>query len=280
LRLGSINNDYSGYRKMIDFYHERRNSVFEMIPLSLGSWFPANTCSLLGALLYLLQNNLNTIEIDPGNAGDILTRNGFLSFFGNPKIPDRNNTAISYEVLDPQDNRYFSNYVFREFLSKPNLPKMTVALRKKVAESIYEIFINAKMHSDTEKIFTCGQFFPNKHIIEFMITDIGIGIPESINRRFGVSFDSVTAISWAMKSGNTTKQGVSGGIGLALLQEFISQNRGKIQVISGDGFWELNERGVETKVFTNEFPGTAINIYVRTNDPASYALVSEVTDIF
>lgn len=280
MRLGSIRNDYSGYREMIDFYYEHRHSFIDTISLSLGGWFPANTCSFLGALLYLLQKSLNTIEIDPGGARDILTRNGFLSFFGNQKIPDHKNTTISYQMLDPSDDRYFNNYVFKELLSKPDLPKMTIALRKKLAESIYEIFINAKMHSGTEKIFTCGQFFPGKHVIEFMITDIGIGIPESINRRFGVKLDSITAIDWAMKSGHTTKQGVSGGIGLALLQEFIRQNKGKIQVISRDGFWELNEVGVQTNVFPNEFPGTAVNIYVRTDDPASYALVSEVTDIF
>ncbi|MDR4507873.1 MAG: hypothetical protein MRJ65_06500 [Candidatus Brocadiaceae bacterium] len=45
---------------------------------------------------------------------------------------------------------------------------------KKITESIYEIFVNAQIHSETDFIYTCGQFFPNKHMIEFTIKDTGI----------------------------------------------------------------------------------------------------------
>ena len=158
---------------------------------------------------------------------------------------------------------------------------MTDALKRRLAESIYEIFINAKMHSQTEKIFICGQFFPAKKKIEFMITDIGIGIKNVINNRFNSNLSSIQAIEWAIKDRNTTKNGVSGGIGLALLHEFIKLNQGVVQIVSNDGFWELTESGTTTSNFTGEFPGTMVNISVRTDDLNQYMLSSEKTeDIF
>ncbi|WP_147473867.1 hypothetical protein [Chryseobacterium nematophagum] len=56
----------------------------------------------------------------------------------------------------------------------------------------------------------------------------------------GEDIDAKEAIVWAMKMGNTTKTGSNpGGLGLAVIFEFIEKNKGKIQVISADGFYEF-----------------------------------------
>lgn len=106
---------------------------------------------------------------------------------------------------------------------------------------------------------------------------MGIGIPDVLKKRFGKKIDSLSAIPWAMTEGNTTKQGVSGGIGLAILKEFITLNKGKIRVISGDGFWQMYEDSTEGRRFEKPFPGTSVNIEVRTDDPANYALAGEIS---
>ena len=276
--FGNIQNDYDSYNKLINFYHKSKNE-WETIEIQLG-WFSANSCSMLGALLALLQNNFRDVEINAGNATTILEKNGFLSFFGHKKLFDSYSTTIPYKVLSPEDDRYFNEYVFNDFLGKSDLPDMSLRLKKKIAESIYEIFINSKMHSKTTRIFTCGQFFPQKETIEFMITDLGTGIRDNINKRFGANINSIDAIKWAMINGNTTKKCVSGGIGLAILEEFIRKNNGKIQIISNNGFWELNKNETNSRFFDNEFPGTAINISVNTNDTSHYYLYEEVNDIF
>ena len=134
------------------------------------------------------------------------------------------------------------------------------------------------MHSETDKIFVCGQFFPAKQKIEFMISDIGIGIKKAINNRFNSNLSGVQAISWAIKEGNTTKKGITGGIGLSLLYKFIKLNHGKVQIVSNDGFWQLDNGVVNKESFSEEFPGTMVNISVLTNDTASYRLKSEVPD--
>ena len=84
------------------------------------------------------------------------------------------------------------------------------------------------------------------------------------------------AITWAIGDKNSTKQDISGGIGLAILREFIIRNQGKIQIVSDDGFYQLDSHEEQTKSFSGSFPGTVINMQFRTDDAASYALISEV----
>ena len=277
-KIINIGNDFESYHKLISLYAQNKEKWIDNIEITISGWFSANICSMLGAILTKFQDDLNTVIIDAGDAKNILERNGFLAFFGQKKVYDYQDTAIPYQVLSTEDDRYFNNYVFKEFISKTELPVMTEVLKKKLTESIYEIFVNAKMHSETTKIFVCGQFFPKKKRIEFMISDIGIGIKNVVNKRFNTQLSAVKAIEWAIQDRNTTKKKVSGGIGLSLLYEFININKGKVQIISNDGFWQLDNGEIETKTFKNEFPGTIVNISVRTNDQHSYMLNSEIPD--
>jgi len=78
-----------------------------------------------------------------------------------------------------------------------------------------------------------------------------------------------------MINGNSTKHDISGGIGLAILEEFVSLNKGKIQIVSDDGFYQLDSNGVQTRLFSGSFPGTIINMQFKTDDTTSYSLMSE-----
>lgn len=283
IEFQNFNNDYLSYQFLINFYHQNKDKFLEPIDISFKkvNWFAGNSCSIVGAILEKLKNNLNEIRLlnlKP-NQLDILQRNDFLSFFGFEKKEDYNYTTIKYLKLQPKDSRYFNEYVTNELLDREVMPQMSSALKKKIMEGIHEIFANAKMHSETkEGIFTCGQFFPNKHQIEFMITDLGIGIKNRINMDEGTSYNAVEAINWAMEGTNTTKKTVPGGLGLKILKEFISLNKGKIQVISNDGYWNYSDGRVFKKLFDGEFPGTAINLCFNTEDQAHYSLTGELKD--
>jgi anti-sigma regulatory factor (Ser/Thr protein kinase) len=283
MQFTDINNDYNSYAYLVDFYHQNQNKSYGTIDISFKNvkWIAANTCSLIGALFQKLQNSFNTIKIwemsEP--LRDILSRNGFLAFLGYERIFDHKYTTIQYLKLNPKDSRFFSEYIREDLLGKKSMPTMSDRLKKKITEGIYEIFINAVMHSETkEGIFTCGQLFPKKNTIEFMITDLGIGIRNRVSQYLKKSLSSVDAIEWAMKERNTTKQNDSGGVGLAILKRFIALNKGKIQILSGNGFWEFSEKGTEKQSFDYEFPGTAVNIGINTNDQAHYRLWEEMIE--
>lgn len=156
---------------------------------------------------------------------------------------------------------------------------MSDGVKEKMVEAIYEIFVNAQIHSGTDFIYTCGQFFPNKNKIEFTIVDTGIGFKEKINQRFNSNLSAVQAIKWAVQDKKTTKEGISGGIGLAILKEIIENNKGKMQIVSNEGFYQYDCEGEVSKEFRGQFPGTIVNLQFITNDINNYFLKSETIDI-
>jgi len=275
--LNNIDTTFASYQQLIDLYNEYKDHCFETIEISFQQWFSANLSSALGGILDKLLNQLNTINFQniPLQIQAVLQKNDFLSHFGYQKIIDKHNTTIKYLKLKPTDGRFFNKYVAEELLNHPELPQISSALKKKIAESIYEIFVNAQLHSESDFIYTCGQFFPTKHTINFTIVDTGIGFKNRVNQRFNKNLSSVQSIKWALIDGNSTKLNISGGIGLAILREFIKKNNGIIQIISDDGFYQLDSNREQTSFFSGAYPGTVINMQFKTNDVTSYALMSE-----
>jgi anti-sigma regulatory factor (Ser/Thr protein kinase) len=265
-------------------YDTHKDEVFGNIHIELRQWFAANMCAALGAILDLFTRNFNDIHFNsiPSKIEQILLKNDFLTYYGKIRAVDTNHTTIRFQKLAPIDGKYFKTYVIEELIGRTELPQMSAALKEKIVEAIYEIFVNAQIHSETENIYTCGQFFPNKNRIEFTIVDTGISFRNKINNRFGSSLAATQAIQWAMEDKNTTKEHVSGGIGLALLKEFIGLNKGKMQIVSDAGFYEYTPQGVVTKKFSGIFPGTIVNMQFCTDDSNNYALKSEIdiNDIF
>lgn len=285
--LREIRSDYEGFAQLIELAHRMSNLEFDSVSIDMGavSWFDANMSAPFGAFLYKVSRNLNTVKLlnIPPRVEAILSKNAFLSSYGRAKRPDTYGTTIEYKRFEPKDDRYFAAYVERHLVGK-GMPQMTARLLKKFRESIYEIFSNAVIHSETKLgIFACGQYFPNKNRLDFSIADLGIGIRQNVNKKRGLDLSAEQAISWAMASNNTTKSGsIPGGLGLKLLREFITLNRGRLQIVSDRGYWVLAHGQVTTKAFPHRFPGTVVNIEINTADKGLYRLSSETAtkDIF
>ena len=283
--LQNIRNDFNSYRQIVELYNKHKDTMFETIEVSIRQWFSANISAALGSVVDLLQSNLNTVQfvVMDSSIENILSKNGFLSHYGNfTNKKDNWHTTIPYQKLKPTDGTFFKKYVYLELLQREELPQMSLPAREAIAEGIYEIFVNSQMHSQTDRIYTCGQFFPTKNKIEFTIVDTGIGFKNRINQHFNKQLSATQAITWAVKDRHTTKTDTPGGIGLAKLSEFIKLNKGKLQIISNEGFYELSSSGEITNKFTQEFPGTIVNLQFRTNDDKSYKLKEEIdlNDIF
>lgn len=285
-RLITINNTFESYQRFITFFENNKDELFSNIHLEIRHFFSANMSAVLGAILDKFTSNLNDIHFDylSPQIESILLKNDFLTYYGKKRALDVNNTTIKFQKLKTTDGKYFKSYVIEELIEghTSDLPKMSKGVKEKMVEAIYEMFVNAQIHSETDFIYTCGQFFPNKNKIEFTIVDTGIGFKEKINKRFNSSLNAMQAIKWAVQDKKTTKENISGGIGLAVLKEFVEKNRGKMQIVSNDGFYQYDVEGEFTKQFTGEFPGTIVNLQFRTDDNNNYLLKSEIdiNDIF
>jgi hypothetical protein len=288
LTLPSINHDKLGFESLIKLHAQAKNNSFEDIEISLlnVNWFDADMCAAFGAILYQITDNVNNIKLTniPPQITTIFEKNGFLGYYGHLKISDQWGTTIPYQRFDTKDDRYFADYIERELMPRSEVPSMSPRLQKKFQESIFEIFSNAVLHSQTKLgIFSCGQFYPAKHRLYFSVADLGMGICKNIKETIGLDFSPEEAIVWATSEANTTKRGnVPGGLGLKLLQEFIDLNGGSIQIVSDAGYWKRENGQIFTERLKQPFPGTVISIEIKTDDNSSYMLTSELKpeDIF
>ena len=108
---------------------------------------------------------------------------------------------------------------------------------------------------------------------------MGISIKKNVNDYLGKKLTGAEAIEWTLEYGNTTKTGnISGGLGLDIMFQFIQMNKGKVQIVSSDGYWESRKGVLDRSNFEHAFPGTIVNI----EDESSYLLKEEITidDIF
>ena len=285
--LPEIRHDLSGFQALVWLWEQAAGCIFEDIEIKLDatSWLDADMCAAFWAILHNLSGP-NTVKLTGirSNVESILSKNGFLSHYGRNKIPDRWGTTIPYKRFDVKDDRYFADYIEHELLHRTELPVMSLGLMKKFRESIFEIFSNAVLHSQTKLgIFSCGQFFPKRHSLVFSVADLGIGIRRNIQDSLGLELSPERAINWATQQGNTTKRGpIPGGLGLKLLGEFIDLNGGCIQIVSDAGYWRRQNRNTDMTLLRHPFPGTVVTIEINAADANSYMLASELNaaDIF
>ena len=293
-QLPEISHDQASFEVLARLHAETEKCFFDRIEIDMKAihWFEADMCAAFGAILYGMGGNLNTVNLINLHrpVENILSKNGFLSHYGGVEIPDRWRTTISYQQFDDiisyqqfddKDDHSFVRYIESEFIHRPEIPKMSQGLLKKFGESIFEIFNNAVLHSETQMgIFSCGQFFPNQNRLDFTVADRGVGIPRNIKKHTKLELSPEEAITWATQERNTTKlgslPGMPGGLGLKLLCDFIDLNGGCIQIVSDAGYWERKNGEVVTKRLNYSFPGTVVSLEINTADTAAYVLASEL----
>lgn len=280
--LSQIHHNRTGFESLARLHAQTRECFFDDVEIDMKttSWFDADMCAAFGAILYNLGENLNTVTLVnlDFEVENILSKNGFLSHYGCVRIPDSWGTTISYKRFDVKDDHYFSGYIEDEFMHRSEIPNMSVGLLKKFRESIFEIFNNSVYHSRTKLgIFSCGQFFPTRNRLDFMVVDLGVGICQNVRDHAGYDLSPEKAIDWATKDNNTTKHGgVPGGLGLTLLREFIDLNDGCFRIVSDAGYWQRRRKETTTARLDHPFPGTAASVEINTADQHSYVLTPEL----
>lgn len=280
-----MKSDFNGYDyfiKIIDIVKNLRDEdiIFDFKNVS---FFEANLAAIFGVCLEILKSKKNSFKIInlDNNVETILRKNNFLVELGYGIIVDSYSTSLRYNKFAPNDDEGFNNYIKKHLLSKTDFPAISKQLYKEILRNIFEIYENARTHGKCDFIHTCGQFFPRKpnKPLHFTIVDKGINIKENVSNFLNEDIDGSDAIEWAMKKGNTTKTETSGGLGLAVIFEFIKLNRGKIQIVSADGYFEFKNEVVTKEKMSSYFDGTIVTIIFNLNDKNYYSLVSEKKEL-
>jgi hypothetical protein len=186
-------------------------------------------------------------------------------------------SMVPLRRFDQGQSKSFAGYTQGQLADK-GLPSMSDQVSKRVFEGIDEIFQNFEIHAKSDLgLFAAGQLYPKKGTLVFTLADMGVGIPEVVNRALDTQMRPSTAIDWAFSGTNTTRQGdVPGGLGLKILREFVKLNGGELAVASGAGYWSDSPEGVFRRDMGVPIPGTIVTIQVNTEDTNSYIMTDEI----
>ena len=286
--LPSISNDRAGFEALAALARDAGSLEFDRLEVDFSrcSFFAANMASALGALLSRIELDFNSVEIVNvrDQVASILQKNEFLTEYGYPPVTDHNATTLPYRRIQLQDQTSFDGYLRRHVKGK-GIPTMTEALGAVFKRKLYEVFENAVLHSGSEiGVCCCGQFFPQEQHLDITIADGGIGIRQNVRRHLrNPKLSSVDALRWALQPGHSTKTGSQpGGLGLKFLKDFITLNRGRIQIVSRFAYYRFEDGRESFTKMAADLSGTAVTITINTGDTAAYCLPDEISpdDIF
>ncbi|MGB0454352.1 MAG: ATP-binding protein [Bacteriovoracaceae bacterium] len=285
--VNSVRNDFYGFGELASLQQQASNLMFDDLYLDFSScsWFEANLSAPLGAILNKATRDVVTIHFNslPPGVETILRKNEFLTYYGYGPCIDTYGTCVKYSMFNPNDSIGFKDYIEKELFAKHSLPNMSDGLTKKIKETIIEVFTNTGAHGGTDRVFCCGQIFPQSGRLDFTIANLGRTFNDNISNYLGQSLSDVDAIDWGTQKDNSTRVGaIPGGLGLYTLLSFLSLNNGKVQIISGDGCWTSSASGVTKNRMASKFQGSIVNIEFNINDRTNYVLSTELEqkDIF
>ncbi|ADJ27039.1 ATP-binding protein [Nitrosococcus watsonii] len=288
VNVGTVRSDHTGFNSIAYIAEQTRGVLFDSVELDFSycGFFEANMAAPLYAVVSRIRDELNDVSLTnlTPSLETILRKNHFLTKFQKTSLIDTNHTTVPFKIFKLQAGEQFFEYL-ESYMDGKGIPTMSEILTKRFRQSLFEIFQNAAIHSKSSSgVFTCGQFFPQKHRLDFTIADAGVGIRDNVRQYTGnTKMNSCMAIGWALTEGNTTKTGDQpGGLGLKLLKDFIWMNKGKLQIVSRYGYYEFSATGENCLKLDHDFPGTCVNIEINTQDTSSYYLKSELSsdDIF
>ncbi|OIQ23724.1 MAG: hypothetical protein BM562_18535 [Alphaproteobacteria bacterium MedPE-SWcel] len=246
------------------------------VDFGLVSWADAHLASALRVVVdhsFARGQSLRFINISR-DVSTILRKNGFFT----NQLPDTYDTTIPWTHFAIDDGVEFAAFA-RKHLSRRGMPKMSASLRRKFFEGIDEVFANSSLHSRTNfPISVCGQYYPNKKKLAFVISDGGQGIRQSYVNWSNQDISAPDAINWAMQPQSTSRIGdIPGGLGLALIREFVSLNGGVLAVASDKGFWRQDGREIAMEGIRASYPGTSIVLEIESDDKTLYDINQQIS---
>lgn len=245
--------------------------------------FDANLAAALGAILdRLLVEGYYDIHLTTPTSKSVrrsLSRNHFFRAWNVSTLTEDRENFIIYKKFRRDDTNKFKLYIDEWLIKKQKFPKHSELVGTRIIENIFEIYSNAIMHGETDYVYACGEYHVDDHTLDMTIVDCGLTIPHNVNTYLAKMGQQVLspceAIEWAFEDGHTTKEN-TGGIGLAILKQFIGLNKGCLQMVSGDAFLEFKGTMPTSSLLDLQFPGTIVNMKFNFEDDNSYRMEGEI----
>lgn len=278
----SLKTDVAGFTffaKLLSFTKRDRHFI---IDFSSVNWFDANLCALLAAIVTTNRSfgaRFSGVGIKDSKLWNTLYNIGMLALLNGDACIEGKNSAIPLRHFDMNNEEIVEKYIYQFILKSELVPDMSPGAQRKVYRSIFEIYQNSVMHSGAKHNFVCGQYFNYRGTLALTMVEIGHTFKDNVCAHHPdfKTMSGMECLEWAVQKGNTTKKAdETGGLGLDLIREFLKLNKGKLQILSADGYWE-EKKGVNFAVNCNtSFQGSVVNIEFNLRDANRYSTPEEL----
>lgn len=258
-------------------------------------------------LYHAIRQNSNSIQYRTGVMFDVNTMSddlrerlvscNFLSHFHNQYesvYPE--GKYIGFRIhpkLDKLDEEDLYEHIDQELLTSEKII-LSDSLKEDIVTKIIELFINAFGHGIKNakypiSVISCADYLQNDKTLSLCIIDFGLGIAQKVIEYHSNNGDSPFkneegALEWALKEGNSTKtdslrEDIPRGLGLSLLQEFISKNHGRLDIYTNSCHAYLDNNGLyKIDKMPISIEGTVITIQIQCRQDVKYLYKSELGD--
>ena len=271
------------FRKLLECWQDIQQHSFKDLDLIVDfrncTFLAHNGVAFLGGLAQLIQAGGGRVSFDWQTLSPAihmnLAQNGFLYNFGEKRLP-WNGNSIPYRKDTHHKRKALMDYLRNQWLGK-GWVNISTKLQNAIAGKVWEIYDNAFLHSQSEiGVFSCGQHYPKQKKLHLTVIDFGIGIPTKVRSLpKNARLSTRKALEWAFVEGHSTLSGISRGMGLHLLWDFIKHNHGELKLFSNDGYMRIDRDKIKYETQAVNFSGAFLDIAFQC-DEAYYCLESEV----
>jgi signal transduction histidine kinase len=284
LQVPTINDQLEDFDRLFELWGQVKSDCLDVtFDFTHCKFLRQNAVAFLGGMARLIESRQGKVTFDwdtlQANVCTNLKQNGFMSAFSQGFSAWQGN-SIPYKEDKVQDRGSIMEYLMQKWLGRGWVQVSPLA-QSEIVGKVWEIYANSFEHSHSPVgVFSCGQRYPAWKQLKLTTVDFGVGIPENV-RSFLNQPDrsAIDALKWAFQPGKTTnRKGISRGLGLDILKDFVRCKQGRLEIFSNNGYALIcgsdKEVYEERRVF---FGGTLVNITIQCN-AAYYCLDFETED--
>jgi ABC-type transporter Mla MlaB component len=254
-------NNFQGYVFFSEMHAQTKSCYEDLIVLNFADTkvIESNLFAILGSLIAgierrknkirlanvqePIQNLFNTTRLIRGSARKYLWK-----------------SFVKCQQFSSDDEEILSDYLTKKIF--PERPEVRINSQIKMAIQlcVAEVFRNAFTHSNSKEVFIAHYYSVYNKKLLISVVSQGRPFHLLVNKNLSKSLNGVGGIEWAVEDGNTTQAETHKGIGLYTICQFIKQNKGKIQIVSGNGIWKQVKHRTFSKLYETEFPGSVLTL--------------------
>ncbi len=282
----SIGDAPSDFTKLCQIWEQVQGHDLDvMLDFSQTNFLRPNAIAFFGGMVRLVQARGGRVKTTGSQISERLRSYLWYSEFLPTFLPQQYPTIQWPTVVPFREHRELDPLVIRKYLTEKWLKQEWIdaspRLRQVIIEHVSEIYTNAFEHAQSPiGVLSCGQYYPKLKQLALCVVDFGQGVATNVRRFLKNDTMEVTdVLKWAFSESMSTKmdQGISRGMGLHLLKNFVQMNKGTLQIYSNDGRVLIDEKKEVYEDFSPAFRGTIVQINLQC-DGRYYVLPSEVDE--